>query len=96
VAEGVSEGTNARPREIDRESCASRRTIFETPRERRESRSCTVLLWDDSTKEAKKRCEMRFKEHTPHRKRSPPLERGFKIKSRRDGSSLTLRLRGIS
>lgn len=30
MAEGVSEGTNARPREIDRESCASRRTIFES------------------------------------------------------------------
>jgi len=41
VAEGVSEGTNARSRENDRESCALRRTIFETPRARRESRSCT-------------------------------------------------------
>jgi len=25
--------------------------------------------------------ETHFKEHTPHRKRSPPLKRGFRIKS---------------
>jgi len=25
-----------------------------------------------------------FKEHTPHRKRSPPLKRGFKIKSQEE------------
>jgi hypothetical protein len=30
------------------------------------------------------------REHTPHRKRSPPLKRGFKIKRIKSGYSLTV------
>jgi hypothetical protein len=30
---------------------------------------------------SEKRCERHFKEHTPHRKRSPPLERGLRSRA---------------